>query len=71
MGKGINGLSNKLYPVFQTIVNEIGNLSWIALVAMLCVGGALYIFGNEFGGQKVCKRAVQGFMLIQLAQMLV
>lgn len=71
MGKSINGISAKLTPIFQSVIIEIANLSWLALVAMLAIGGALFLFGNEHGGKKVCKRAVQGFALIQLAQMLV
>lgn len=71
MGKGIKGISGRLYPVFATLVNEIANLSWIALVAMLCIGGALFLFGNEYGAKKFCRNAVYGFFIIQLAQMLV
>lgn len=67
----LKGISGRLTPIFQTLVNELAAISWIAFVAMLCVGGVLWLMGNEYGAKKVSKNALYGFLLIQLAQMLV
>jgi hypothetical protein len=69
--KGIDGLAEKFIPVIKTFINELGELSWVALVAMLSVGGILMLMGNEFGAKKVCKNALYGFLLIQVASMLI
>ncbi|QEK11718.1 hypothetical protein FQB35_04700 [Crassaminicella thermophila] len=70
IGKGIKGLSNKLDPIFVDIVNEISSLSWKALVTVLVIAGILWLFGNEFGAKKVARNGIYGFLLIQVAAML-
>ncbi|MEY8416347.1 hypothetical protein AAK964_08595 [Tissierella praeacuta] len=65
------GISGKLIPIMSTLVNELAALSWIALVMMLAVGGILIMMGNEFGGKKVCKNGIYGFIIIQIASMLI
>lgn len=66
----MKGLSGKLIPIFKTLVEELAALSWMAFIGMLCVGGVLWLIGNEFGAKKVCRNALYGFIIIQIAQML-
>lgn len=68
--KGITGLSTKLMPIFKSIVSELASLSWIAMVSMMGISGALWLFGNEFGAKKTFGNAVKGFIIIQIASML-
>ncbi len=68
--KGLSGLSEKFMPIFKTLITELSELSWIAAIAMIALGGILYIFGNEFGAAKLCRKAVIGYFIIQLAAML-
>lgn len=68
--KGLSGLSAKLMPVFKTLLHEVANLSWIAALAMIAVGGALFMFGNEFGAKKLCRNAIYGWIIIQIVNML-
>ena len=71
VAKGIDGLAEKFIPVIETFINELGELSWVALVAMLSIGGILMLMGNEYGAKKVCRNALYGFLLIQVASMLI
>lgn len=64
------GLSGRLIPIMRTLVNELAALSWVALVTMLAVGGILIMMGNEYGGKKICKNGIYGFIIIQIASML-
>lgn len=64
------GISNKLMPIMQTLVNELAAISWVALIMMLAIGGVLIMMGNEFGGKKICKNGIYGFVIIQIASML-
>lgn len=66
----IGGFGEKAIPIFHDVVHEIGEISWEALIAFLCIGGILYLTGNEFGAKKVCKNAFYGWCIIQLANML-
>lgn len=66
----MKGFSGKVLPILQTIVNELATLSWAGLVVMLCIGGVLIMMGNEFGGKKLCKNGLYGFIIIQIASML-
>lgn len=66
----MSGLSGKLTPILQTLVNELSAISWLAFIAMLCIGGVLWLMGNEYGAKKICKNALYGFIIIQVAQML-
>jgi|LFRM01.1.fsa_nt_gb hypothetical protein len=68
---GISGLGRKLVPVLQSIISEITMISWLGLVTMISIGGVLMLTGNEYGAKKVCKHAIYGFILIQLANMLI
>jgi hypothetical protein len=63
-------IADKIIPILRTLALELGKLSWVALVAMLCVGGVLLLMGNEHGAKKICKNAIYGFAVIQIASML-
>jgi len=68
--KGLAGLSEKLTPIFRDIVVEVSKVSWVAALAMIAIGGALFMFGNEFGAKKLCKNALVGWIIIQIVAML-
>ena len=63
-------IADKIIPVLKSLTMELSKLSWVALVAMLCVGGVLLLMGNEHGARKICKNAIYGFAVIQIASML-
>ncbi len=67
----MKGISNRLMPLLNTIVSEIAALSWVGLIAMIAIGGVLIMMGNEFGGKKICKNGIYGFVIIQIASMLI
>lgn len=64
------GFASKLMPIFKSLVDEIAKLSFMAFIAMICIGGVLLLIGNEHGARKLIKNAVYGFVVIQIANML-
>ncbi|MCT4593211.1 MAG: hypothetical protein N4A57_02905 [Anaeromicrobium sp.] len=71
---GINNLSkivDKIGVIITDLVIIASKVSWKALIVMLVIAGALMMFGNEYGSKIVTKRAIQGFLFIQLASMLI
>lgn len=65
-----DNLFDKLYIALTSLVTGLSKISWIALIAMLCVAGILMIIGNEHGAKKLCRNALYGFILIQVSSML-
>ncbi|TDT63445.1 hypothetical protein [Fonticella tunisiensis] len=68
--KGFDNFFDKIYSILTTLVYGISRISWIALVTMLCISGILLLIGNEHAARKLCRNALYGFGLIQLANML-
>lgn len=64
-------IADKIMPILSKLAAELAKISWIALVVMLMIGGVLMLMGNEHGAKKICRNAMYGFAIIQIASMLI
>lgn len=63
-------IADKIMPILAKLATELSKISFAALVVMLMIGGILMLMGNEHGAKKLCKNAIYGFAIIQVASML-
>lgn len=61
----------KISNGFTVVIDGISALSYKGLIVGLIIGGTLYMFGNEHGAKETCKKAIYGYLIIQLAKALV
>ena len=67
----VEKIITKISESFSIVIDGVSALSYKGLIVGLIIGGTLYMFGNEHGAKETCKKAIYGYLIIQLANMLV